>query len=143
MICLAGDYIVRKGEVVENLYFIKKGITKDVCADDESRIIAYMGKGSFFGEIAILKTGKQLTSILAYTNCLLYSINFETLQPLLEKYPQARAYLDAVAEERMGTINSEDLIDNSKSVSVTPYEVSGGDAMAHKLEQSITFEQTK
>ncbi|MDC7232994.1 MAG: ion transporter, partial [Spirochaetales bacterium] len=48
-----GDYVVIKGEIGYEMYFISRG-SVDVVSEDESIVYATLGAGSFFGEIALL-----------------------------------------------------------------------------------------
>jgi len=110
MICLAGDYIVRKGEIAESMYFIKKGIVKILCADNENMVIAFMDKGLYFGEIGALVTGKRSCSVVAHTDCVLFEISKDDLTELLKYYPAHRVFLESVGRQRLQTTNSMDLI---------------------------------
>lgn len=50
---MAGDYIIRRGEYPDEMFFIRKGKVV-VLATDEVTHIAYLEEGGFFGEIGIM-----------------------------------------------------------------------------------------
>ena len=51
-IFLPEDYIINKGELGEEMYFIVQGSVA-ILAGDKQTVVARLGKGSYFGEIAI------------------------------------------------------------------------------------------
>ena len=109
MICMAGDHIVRVGELAESMYFIKRGLAKVVCADDEKIVISYLGEGSYFGEVGILMGGKRSTSVIAHTDCLLFSIDKDSLLTVLKEFSHHKKFLDMVAQQRLETTYAKDL----------------------------------
>lgn len=109
-LCLAGDYIVRKGEIADCMYFIKKGMAKVLCADDESVVIAYLGEGCYFGEIGVLLTGKRSVSVVAQTDCVLYTIDKQTLVGILNDFENHKIFLESVGQQRIKTTFLKDLL---------------------------------
>ncbi|MDR3549516.1 MAG: cyclic nucleotide-binding domain-containing protein [Candidatus Pacebacteria bacterium] len=109
MICMAGDHIVRKGELAESMYFIKRGLAKVVCADDENVVISYLGEGAYFGEIGVLTTGKRSTSVIAHTDCVLLSIDKPTLLEILDEFGHHKKFLEMVAKQRLETTYTTDI----------------------------------
>ena len=109
-LCLAGDYIVRKGEIANCMFFIKKGLAKVLCADDESVIIAYLGEGCYFGEIGVLLTGKRSVSVVAQTDCVLFYIDKPTLVGILNDFENHKIFLESVGQQRMKTTFLKDLL---------------------------------
>ena len=109
MICMAGDHIVRKGELAESMYFIKRGLAKVVCADDEAVVISFLSEGAYFGEIGVLVTGKRSTSVIAHTDCMLLSIEKQLLLNVLDEFGHHKKFLEMVAQQRLETTNTSDV----------------------------------
>ena len=109
IISLSGDYIVRRGEMADSMYFIKKGFVRALCADDEKIVLAYMGEGCYFGEIGVLITGKRSASVVAHTNCVLYYLTKESLMAILEPFGYHKVFLESVGHQRMRTTYLRDL----------------------------------
>jgi voltage-gated potassium channel len=94
-----GDYIVRKGELGEEMYFISRGAV-DVVSEDESVVYATLREGAFFGEIALLLSSPRNATIKARDYCDLYSLDKTTFEKILEKYPEFAREVAKLAEER-------------------------------------------
>merc|ERR1711991_109078 len=68
----------------------------------EGTIIATLGKGSFFGEIALLKENLRRTvTIKAITACILYKLTKTDLEQVFLKYPSFKAEMQLIAESRL------------------------------------------
>lgn len=61
-IFLPDDYIINKGEVGEEMYFIMKGEVL-IIASDKQTIVAKLKKGQYFGEIAIYFSTKRTSYV--------------------------------------------------------------------------------
>jgi len=67
---MAGETIIRKGEIADELYFIKKGKVVVLSTDTDS-VIACLSEGGYFGEIGLFdKDQKRSATVLALTFCL-------------------------------------------------------------------------
>ena len=108
IICMAGDYIVRVGELADSMYFIKQGIVRVLYADDETSTISYIGEGGYFGEIGLLLNGKRSTSVIAHTDCILFSISKKKILPVLNEFEQHKKFLELVAKQRLKTTYKKD-----------------------------------
>ena len=64
-----GDYVFRQGEPGANFYVIEKGEVEVVhVADaDEEKVIAVLGPGDFFGEMALIEKQRRSASVRART----------------------------------------------------------------------------
>jgi CRP-like cAMP-binding protein len=58
----------------------------------------YFGKGSYFGEIGVLLTGKRSVSVRSKSNSVIYYINKADLLKLLEMFPDQKNFLVEVAK---------------------------------------------
>lgn len=94
-----GDYIVTAGEVGDEMYFISKG-SVDVVSEDGRTVYAMLTDGQFFGEMALVLSTPRTASIIARDYCDLYSLNKETFDRILEKYPEFGKTIKELAEGR-------------------------------------------
>ena len=101
-----GDYIVRKGDIGTDMFFISKG-NVDVVSEDESIVYATLSEGHFFGEIALLLSSPRTASIKTQTYCDLYRLDKETFDDVLHKYPVFEANIKELAEKRKAELNPE------------------------------------
>ena len=68
---IAGDYVFRKGDPSNNFYIIEEGeveVLKNSGEEGEETVTARLGKGDFFGEMALLEHRKRSSSVRAKTN---------------------------------------------------------------------------
>lgn len=100
-----GDYIVTAGELGFDMFFISKG-SVDVVSADESTVYATLSDGQFFGEIALLLSMPRTASIIAKGYCDLYSLDKETFERILGRYPAFAETIKELAEARREEINS-------------------------------------
>jgi CRP-like cAMP-binding protein len=71
---MKGDYVIRKDEYADNMYFIRSGYVK-VLASDEDTIVAILHEGDYFGEIGILLQERRSLSVKAGATLLLSAIS--------------------------------------------------------------------
>ncbi|QEN09256.1 cyclic nucleotide-binding domain-containing protein [Oceanispirochaeta crateris] len=94
-----GDYVVIKGEIGYEMYFISRG-SVDVVSEDESIVYATLGAGSFFGEIALLLSAPRNATIKAKDYCDCYSLDKETFDQILVRFPEFAEKIREMAEKR-------------------------------------------
>jgi CRP-like cAMP-binding protein len=83
---LPNDFVMRKGEIGHNLYFINKG-TVNVIQEEDSKILATLHEGSFFGEAALLSDEPRNASIRTNDFCELFTLDKHKFQDVLRKFP--------------------------------------------------------
>lgn len=94
-----GDYIFRKGEMGDQMYFISRGKV-EIVSEDGSTVFATLSDGSFFGEIALLFSSERTASVRAADYCDLYTLDKFTFDNVLAKFPEIAQQVQAMAEER-------------------------------------------
>jgi CRP/FNR family cyclic AMP-dependent transcriptional regulator len=90
-----GDLIFLEGDVGEELYLVEEGkvaISKAVKGNLE-QVLAHMGPGEYFGEMALLDKIPRTASASAEEDCVLMAIGKDDLFTLMEKEPKAAAKL--------------------------------------------------
>jgi len=95
-----GEYIVRKGDIGEEMFFINKGIVEVVSEHENPIIFDTMSPGRFFGEISTIFKCPRTASIRTQTNADLYVLKKKDLDDVLSHYPQIRKQIIETAEER-------------------------------------------
>ena len=104
-----GDYIVTAGEVGYDMFFISKG-SVDVVSADGTTVYATLSDGQFFGEIALLLSMPRTASIVAKGYCDLYSLDKDTFDRVLARYPSFAETIKDLAEKRRDGINAAQTI---------------------------------
>ncbi len=94
-----GDYVVRAGEIGEEMFFISRG-SVDVVSQDESTVYATLTDGQFFGEIALLSSTPRTATIKAREYCDLYSLHRTAFERVLSRYPTFADQVKELAEQR-------------------------------------------
>ncbi len=102
-----GDFIFRKGEIGDQMYFISRGRV-EIVSEDGQTVFATLGDGSFFGEIALLFSSERTASVRAAEYCDLYTLDKFTFDNVLQKFPEIAQQVHAMAEERRQKTVSED-----------------------------------
>jgi CRP-like cAMP-binding protein len=105
---IINEYVFYKDSAAKSLFFINEGVC-EVLASDERTLIRFMSKGTYFGEIGCLVTGKRTCSVVARTTTLLYSIKKAQLLAVLEDYPEQMSKMRNVANRRNKVVNPEDI----------------------------------
>mmetsp|Transcript_9007 Transcript_9007/g.12274 ORF Transcript_9007/g.12274 Transcript_9007/m.12274 type:complete len:128 (-) Transcript_9007:866-1249(-) len=101
---LPSDYIINKGELGEEMYFIVDGEVK-VIAGDKQTVVAKLFKGQYFGEIAIFLSTKRTSYVQADTFCILNSLKKTDLDVIVKSYPLVAQDIAKKTEERMRVLN--------------------------------------
>ncbi|MBN1280015.1 MAG: ion transporter [Candidatus Thermoplasmatota archaeon] len=96
---LPGDFIFRRGDIGNCMYFICNG-SVDVLSDDESTSVATLKEGDYFGEIALVKKVARTRSVVAKEYCNLYILEKTDFDALLEKYPEFKKHIYDTIKER-------------------------------------------
>ena len=94
----AGEEIVRKGDVGQEMYFICRG-NVDVL-DGGGKVVKTMGEGDFFGELALLCDQPRSATVRAATPCDLFVLKKGDFTRALKEYPQFADSVNEVAKTR-------------------------------------------
>lgn len=95
-----GDIICMYGEIGDKMYFINKG-TVEVISADGKQVYANLKDGDFFGEIALLLMQPRNATIRATDYCDLYSLDKESFDSVVHRYPDFEKHVKKMAQERM------------------------------------------
>ena len=99
VIFLPLDYIIYKDDIGDEMYFLVEGIVHILSADHQA-IAAKLGKGSFFGEMALLYESKRMCSVMAATFCFVYKLKTKDFNRILHDFPLVKADIEMLANKR-------------------------------------------
>jgi CRP-like cAMP-binding protein len=97
-ICLPDDLLVRVGEIGREMYFIEKGSLEVLSANHA--VLCLLGRGGYFGEIALFKNRKRTANVRATTVCNLAMLTDEAFDELMRLFPDHALTLRRIAEIR-------------------------------------------
>lgn len=85
----AGEYVFHQGDVGDRIYIVKSGEVEVVREDPEKgeAIVARLGEGEFFGEMALLSDAPRNASIRAAKNVTTLSIARQDFYSLYSSIP--------------------------------------------------------
>jgi CRP-like cAMP-binding protein/Fe-S-cluster-containing hydrogenase component 2 len=97
-----GQVICRQGDPAESFYLVRIGFVKvSEQHPGGDLVLAYLSRGNYFGEIGLLGEGLRTATCTALDHVELVRIQKEDFNEMLERFPQVRASLQAVADERL------------------------------------------
>jgi hypothetical protein len=96
----AGTAVVTQGEVGDRWYAIADG-TLDVRRNGE--LLAELGRGQGFGEIALLRDVTRTATVTAQTTCSLFALEGEHFLEAITGHPHAVAEAERVVEAHLAT----------------------------------------
>lgn len=98
----ADEAIVREGELGSSLFLIENGSVSVVTADPNGQpmVLAELGPGEFFGEVAVLTGRPRTATIVAREAVTLIEIAREDLEEIVADHPEVRDVLERFYRER-------------------------------------------
>jgi voltage-gated potassium channel len=99
VVCVPGQIVVRRGEMGHRIYFINRGRV-EVWSNDDSEVIAFLGDGDFFGEMALLTSRPRANTVRALEYCNLYALDRDKFDRVLAGFPDFADEVRRVAEVR-------------------------------------------
>ncbi len=98
-----GGDIVKEGEMGETMYLIKNGRVEAWVkgAEGERILLAELGEGDFFGEIALATNKPRVATVSAIEDVELVVFSRPMIKDILTKYPEVKQTLERVIKERV------------------------------------------
>ncbi len=98
-----GQLICRQGDAAHSFFLIRIGFVKVTETHPGGDLVrAYIGRGGFFGELSLLGGGVRTANCIALDHVEVVRIRAEDFKLMLDKFPDVRLGLDAVARARAG-----------------------------------------
>ena len=98
-----GEVIVRQGEEADAFYLVRMGHVKvfQTYGDGKGMVLSYLSRSQFFGEMGLLgEAGKRVATCSALDHVEVVRIGKDDFLRMIEQFPQIRARLQAVADQR-------------------------------------------
>lgn len=98
----AGTELIREGDVGRGLFVILHGEVDVSKRDgDEKVLLATLGPGDVFGEIALLQDEPATATVTAAANGTVLFLDRDIFRRLVEAIPEIREYVESLGEERL------------------------------------------
>lgn len=94
------EKIFHVGEPGDTMYFIHKGLVEIAAAD--GRVLATLGPGSFFGEMALLNNSPRSATAITRDFCDLYVLSRSSFEGVLSRHPAFAEHVRETAAARAG-----------------------------------------
>ena len=89
---LRGDFVVKQGNIGEEMYFINTGVVEVFPDDGRFRVLKSVG--DFFGEISLLQKTPRNANVRAITKCNIYVMKRKDYEEVMQYYPDERHSLE-------------------------------------------------
>jgi len=97
-----GQVICRQGDAADSFYLVRIGFVR--VSEDRpggELVLAYLARGGYFGEIALLSGTPRTATCTALDHVEAVRISAEDFHLMLDKFPEVRRSLEAVAQKRI------------------------------------------
>ena len=151
MIFLPGDYICRKGDIGKEMYIVQSGFvtvltpSKPPTSSSAKMIMATLGEGSVFGEIALLGISgmsRRTADVVSKGFSNLFTLRKEDLEEALKHYPDAKRILNAKARRLIKENDERNTRRRSIKMTVRKEPAILDAVMSLRRRQSVTNESS-
>ncbi|KAI8822469.1 cyclic nucleotide-binding-like protein [Fimicolochytrium jonesii] len=98
VVCQAGQVIIRKGDQGSSMFFVLEG-TAEVVSEDGKQVFAEFHTNGYFGEVALVLDVERTATVRSRGRTTLGELHKNTLDGVLEQYPEFKANLQASAQQ--------------------------------------------
>ncbi|MEP3279739.1 MAG: cation:proton antiporter [Stappiaceae bacterium] len=99
------EVLIRRGSKGDAIFFISSGAAEVVMEERRIRL----GRGDFFGEMALIANKPRTADVVAMGFCHLLALPVSDFNALLVKHPDLKAHIDGIVENRI-KMNKEALV---------------------------------
>jgi CRP/FNR family transcriptional regulator, cyclic AMP receptor protein len=102
-----GEYIIYEGDEGNELFIIIEGLVKITKLNEDGRekILATLGEGEFFGELALVDGAPRSATVQAKSACVMYSLARNEFMNLLKQAPEVCLSIITVLAQRLREAN--------------------------------------
>ncbi|MEL6546593.1 MAG: cyclic nucleotide-binding domain-containing protein [Myxococcota bacterium] len=100
---LPDEVVIREGDVDDSMFIVSNGrvkVTKTTEAGTEM-VLAQLGDGTFFGEMALLSESPRTASVIASEETLLFEVSRDTLAAVVKNFPSVKHILLRFYRQRL------------------------------------------
>jgi len=96
-----GQAIAKQGDAADSFYLVRIGFVKiSENYPGGELVLAYLSRGDYFGEIGLLGGGVRTATCTALDHVEVVRVSGDDFRQMVERFPNVRRGLEAVAEER-------------------------------------------
>jgi CRP-like cAMP-binding protein len=96
-----GDIVCRQGDIADSFYLVRLGFVKvSEPHPGGELVLAYLGRGGYFGEIGLLGEGRRTATCTALDHVELVRIHADEFHQMVDRFPEIRHSLEQLAYER-------------------------------------------
>jgi CRP-like cAMP-binding protein len=100
--CPPGQVICRQGEPADSFYLVRIGFVKVSQSHPGGEMVtAYLSRGDYFGEIALLQGDVRTATCMALDHVELVKISGEDFNRMIDQFPEIRRRLEAMQQQRL------------------------------------------
>ncbi len=112
-------FIFKMNDPADCLYIIKSGEVKVVAGEDDTdEVLAYLGRGSYFGEMAMLTGEPRSASIITTMDTELFMLTKQDFDQLLARHPSIAVTLSHVLSQRLRDLSIKRAGRQNKLISI-------------------------
>lgn len=101
-----GDVLVREGSLGLAVFFVVSGHC-EVRHEADGHVLATLGPGEVFGEMALLDPGPRTASVVALEDVVVYTLSNWQMKPLLEEHPSVAVHMLRTLAARFRKLQAE------------------------------------
>jgi hypothetical protein len=98
-------YIVREGEVGEEIYFIGEGIA-EITSDEGKNIHGTLEGGDYFGDLSFILGEKRTASVRALTYCEVFVLTRNVFDRIKNEYPELKNVLKEMSSRKTDKVSA-------------------------------------
>jgi CRP/FNR family transcriptional regulator, cyclic AMP receptor protein len=102
----AGDVLVREGSLGLAVFFIVDGHC-EVRHEAAGKVLATLGPGEVFGEMALLDPGPRTASVVALDDVVVYTLSNWHFKPIVEEHPSVALHMLKTLAGRFRRLQAE------------------------------------
>lgn len=97
-----GQVICRQEDAADSMYLVRLGFVKvSEARPGGELVLAYLARGGYFGEIALLTQGTRTATCTALDHVEVVRIGADDFRSMVEQFPEVRRKLEEAARERL------------------------------------------
>jgi cAMP-dependent protein kinase regulator len=100
---LPGEVIIREGDVDDSMFIVSHGKVKVTKTSEKGSevVLAQLGDGAFFGEMALLSEAPRSASVVSGEETLLFEVSRDTLAQVVDNFPSVKNILLKFYRQRL------------------------------------------